>query len=96
MRLVVAVANIAMNAWGDESVLQMATGLHRKHGDRSAPANREPSDSDLDDVATIDTDLVETDVGILPFPPRPDVPEAILKLLLHGAQSSRDSGECPC
>lgn len=89
VRLVIAVANFAMNAWGDEPVLQMATALYKKYGGRSPPAKPAPLDSDLDDVAIIDTDLVETNVGTLPFPPRLDICQAVLKLLRPGPQSSR-------
>ncbi|MBN9559767.1 MAG: winged helix-turn-helix domain-containing protein [Alphaproteobacteria bacterium] len=89
VRLVVAVANFAMNAWGDEPVLQMASALHRKHGDRPLLAKKAPSDSDLENVAVIDTELVETDLGVLPFPPRADTRAAILELLGDGPQSSR-------
>lgn len=90
VRLVVSIANFAMNAWGDEPLLQLASAVHRKYGDRSPPARRAPSDSDLDDVATIDTELVETDHGTLSFPPRPDMHRPILDLLQHGPRSSRD------
>ncbi len=89
VRLVVSIANFAMNAWGDEPLLQLATALHRKHGNRSPSTKRAPSDSDLDNVATIDTDLVETDVGTLTFPPRPDMHQPIRHLLRHGPRSSR-------
>lgn len=89
VRLVIAVANFAMNAWGDEPVLQMATALHRKYGNRSPSAKWAPLDSGLDDVAVIDTDLVETDVGTFSFPPRLDICQAMLKLLRPGLQSSR-------
>jgi hypothetical protein len=90
VRLVVSIANFAMNAWGAEPLLQLASALHRKHGDRSPSPKRTPSDSDLDNVATIDTELVETDLGTLTFPPRPDMHPPILDLLQHGPRSSRD------
>jgi Mrr restriction endonuclease-like protein len=90
VRLVAAIANFAMNAWGIEPLLHLATALHRKHGDRAPPAKPAPSDGDLDEVATIDTELVETDVGILTFPPRPDMLPPILDLLRHGPTSSRE------
>ena len=57
---------------------------------RSPPAERAPSDGDLDNVATIDTELVETDEGTLTFPPRPDMYRPILNLLRHGPRSSRE------
>ena len=90
VRLVVSVANFAMNAWGDGPLLQLASAVYSKHGDRPAPAQRAPSDGELDAVATIDTELVETDLGPLPYPPRPDMHRPILDLLRHGPRSSRD------
>ena len=33
VRLVVSIANFAMNAWGAEPLLQLATAVHTKHGD---------------------------------------------------------------
>lgn len=90
VRLVTCVANFAMNAWGDEPVLRMASALHRKCGDYS-PSNRPaPSDSNLGDVAVIDMDRVETDTGILALPTRPDMQAAILQLLEDEPRSSRD------
>ena len=53
VRLVVSIANFAMNAWGDEPLLQLASAVHKKHGDLSLPARRAPLDSALDDVATM-------------------------------------------
>ncbi len=74
--------------WGPPHLL--ASAVHRKHGDRSPPGKRAPSDSDLDNVATIDAELVETNFGTLTFPPRPDMHLPILDLLRHGLRSSRE------
>jgi hypothetical protein len=90
VRLVVSIANFAMNAWGEEPLLQLASALHRKFGDQWLSAKPAPLDGDLDDMATIDTELIETDVGTLAFPPRPDTHGPILELLRHGPRSSRD------
>ena len=90
VRLVVSVANFAMNAWGDEPLLQLATAVHRKHGDRLPPAEPSPSDGDLDDIAALDFEPIETEVGILLFPPRPDMHPAILQVLAGGPRPSRD------
>lgn len=90
VRLVVSIANFAMNAWGDEPLLQLASALQRKHGERPPPSITAPPDGDLDDVATIDTELVETDRGTLTFPPRPDMHRPILDLLRRGPRSSRE------
>ncbi|GEM_PF-4448664 len=90
VRLVVSIANFAMNAWGDDPLLQLASAVHKKHGDQSPPAKRAPSDrDDLNDEAIIDTEPVETDIGIIRFPPRPDMHRPILALLRSGQQSSR-------
>ncbi len=90
VRLVVAVANFAMNAWGDNPVLQLASALHAKHGDRPPPIGSAASDSDLDPTAAIDADRVETDVGTLAFPHRGDMLSPILSLLQGAPRSSRD------
>jgi hypothetical protein len=90
VRLVVSIANFAMNAWGLPPLLQLATSVHAKHGDISAPTSRAPSDADLDEIAAIDQELVETNVGTLAFPPRPDLYEPILGLLRGGSKSSRE------
>jgi hypothetical protein len=93
VRLVTAVANFAMNAWGDEPVLQLASALHRKQGDRPPSAAPAPPDADLDDVAPVDSDAVETVDGIVGYPARPDVRAAILLQLQQGPRSSRDLEE---
>lgn len=93
VRLVAVVANFAMNAWGDEPVLRMASFLHQKSGDRSPSARPAPSDGDLDDIAALDTDLVDADTGVVAFPPRQDMHGPILKLLRRGSLSSRELEE---
>jgi hypothetical protein len=81
VRLVVSIANFAMNAWGDEPLLQLASAVHKKHGDRRPPSEPAPSDGGLDEIATTDAELVETDAGTLAFPPRLDLHQPILELL---------------
>jgi hypothetical protein len=90
VRLVTSIANFAMNAWGDEPLHQLATALHQKYGNQTPLAVRGPSDSDLDNIATIDAERVETDEGIVSFPPRPDLYRPILDLLQGGPRSSRE------
>jgi hypothetical protein len=90
VRLVVSIANFAMNAWGKVPLLELASAVHEKHGDRTSKGMRTPSDGDLDDVATIDAEMVETNVGPLAFPPRPDMHRLILDLLQNGPRSSRE------
>jgi hypothetical protein len=90
VRLVVSIANFAMNAWGDESLLQLATALSGRHGIRPPSARPAPPDADLDEVATIDVELAETDIGTIALPPRPDLHQPILALLQHGPRSSRE------
>jgi len=90
VRLVVSIANFAMNAWGEEPLLQLASAMHSRHKDIRSSARPAPSDGDLDSVATIDTELVETDVGTLTFPPRPDMHRPLLSLLRSGPRSSRE------
>lgn len=90
VRIVLAVANFAMNAWGDAPVLELASSLLKKHGEPELAATPAPSDSDLNDIAVIDDELVETDIGTLSFPPRVDLVGPLLKLLEHGPRSSRE------
>jgi len=90
VRLVAVVANFAMNAWGDEPVFRMASFLHRKIGDRKPSIRPAPSDGDLDYIAALDTEFVETDTGVVAFPPRLDMHRPILTLLRQGSLSSRD------
>jgi hypothetical protein len=89
VRLVVSIANFAMNAWGDEPLLQLASALHKKSGDRAPPTERAPADGDLDNMATIDAEFVETDVGTVVFPPRPDMRRPLVDLLRDGPLSSQ-------
>lgn len=79
-----------MNAWGIEPLLQLATALHEKHGDRAKPIKSAPADGDLDSVAVIDNEFVETNMGTLTFPPRLDMHQPILHLLENGPLSSRE------
>jgi len=90
VRLVVSIANFAMNAWGEEPLLQLASAVHCKYGGRAPPTEPAPSDSELDDIAALDSEPVETDVGTIPFPPRPDMHPAILQFLTRGPRSSRE------
>jgi hypothetical protein len=79
-----------MNAWGVVPLFQLAGAIHTMHADRPLPSNHGPPDSDLDAVAPTDTDQIETNVGILAFPPRADMLRAIVGLLLDGPRSSRE------
>ena len=88
--IVLAVANFAMNAWGAAPVLDLASSLLRKHGEPELSARPASSDSDLNDVAVIDDELIETDIGTLSFPPRANLIGPLLKLLEHGPRSSRE------
>jgi hypothetical protein len=91
VRLVVSIANFAMNAWGETPLLVLASAKHGKYGDRSPQTERAIADSDLDDVAALDTELVETNVGTIAFPPRADMHRPILDLLTVVARTR----ECP-
>ena len=92
VRLVVAIANFAMNAWGDEPVLRMASALRNKHGDHLTFSKRRsaPSDAKLDEIATTDMEFMETSDGVVAFPRRPDLRNPVLEILKGGPQSSRD------
>lgn len=90
VRLVAAVANFAMNAWGDEPVLRMASFLSQKSGNRLLLTRQSPRDGNLDNTAAVDMERVDTDTGILAFPPRLDMHGPILTLLKQGELSSRE------
>jgi hypothetical protein len=90
VRLVVSIANFAMNAWGEVPLLHLATAVHAKHGSRAMPNHGSPPDGDLDEVAMTDAESVETDLGIIQLPPRSDMRAPILHLLRRGPRSSRD------
>jgi hypothetical protein len=78
-----------MNAWGDGPLIILSDGVYRKHGERPSKVKRAPSDGDLDNIARIDAEFVETDLGTLSFPPRPDMHRPILEMLKTGCKSSR-------
>jgi hypothetical protein len=40
VRLVVSIANFAMNAWGDIPLLQLTSAIHKKHTDCLPPSER--------------------------------------------------------
>jgi hypothetical protein len=62
--------------------------LHKKSGDRAPQTERAPADGDLDNMAEIDAEFVETDVGT-GFPPRPDMRRPLIDLLRAGPLSSQ-------
>ena len=89
VRLVVSIANFAMNAWGDAPLLRLAAAVSEKHGGQSPRAKNSPKDADLDEVAATEMEVVETDQGNLVFPPRPDMHQPILDLLEIECRFSR-------
>jgi hypothetical protein len=92
VRLVLAIANFAMNAWGLEPLIDLSDGVHKKHprdAERQAHKPSGPADANLDKEATLDADFVETDDGIAAFPPRSDMHLTILKFLADGPKTSR-------
>lgn len=89
VRLVVGIANFGMNAWGLAPLHELASAIHRLHGDCPAFTGVVPAAGELDAVAVIDDEYIETDQGIVGFPPRPDIQQAILSILLAGPASSR-------
>jgi hypothetical protein len=90
VRLVVAIANFAMNAWGLPPLVELAAAVQSRHQHRPARPAGPPTDAPLDDMARIDADFVATDAGILPFPPRSDMHDPLLQLLRAGQASSRE------
>jgi hypothetical protein len=89
VRLVVAIANFAMNAWGEQPLFKLSSAVHGKHGMSLVGTKPGPEDADLDNVATLEIELADTDSGLFPFPPRPDLYAPILDILRRGEKSSR-------
>jgi hypothetical protein len=87
VRLVVSIANFAMNAWGEEPLRELASAVARV-GRQCNLVSQAPCDDDLDDSAKTDADLVETSTGIVRFPPRTDLHQPILEMLARGPKSS--------
>lgn len=85
MRLVVSIANFAMKAWGDGPLKVLATGVHRSHGEQ-----RHEADADLDNIAAIDEDFVDTDRGLVPFPKRRGMHQPTLDFLGEKSRTSRE------
>ena len=92
VRVVAAIANFAMNAWGDQPLSILAEAVQRKQGRQahSIPNQMLPVDINLQNENALDADQADTDTGITRFPPRSDLQEAIVELLRSGPQSSRE------
>ena len=90
LRLVVSIADFAMNAWGDVPLHQLASAMHKKYGDPAPLSTPGPSDAHLEVLATLDSNQAETDVGTVAFPFRTDLHGPILNLLHDGSKSSRE------
>ena len=90
VRLVVSIANFAMNAWGDGPLKVLATGVHRLHGEQRHETKQSPKDADLDNMAAIDEEFVDTDRGTLPFPKRRDMHQPTLDFLREKTRTSRE------
>ena len=90
VRLVLSIANFAMNAWGLEPLQELSTAMHCFQGSQPASAGGAPQDSDLDENAAIGDELIETPLGVVALPLRNDLHQPLLRLLREGARSSRD------
>jgi hypothetical protein len=76
VRIVVQVANFAMNAWGLLPVHQLAQGILRVNGPYAEPPplTIEPTDETLgQEPLTVEGEIVDTDQGMLVFPQRSDL-----------------------
>jgi hypothetical protein len=91
VRLVVAIANFGMNAWGLEPLIELSHAVSARHEKVPSPvAPTGPPDANLDMGAILDAEFVETDDGVLAFPPRTDVHIPILCFLKDGPKTSRE------
>lgn len=90
VRLVVSIANFAMNAWGEEPLLRLAWALCGSPRAGAGLPTKGPVDDDLNDSAKTDADVVDTAIGKLRFPPRADLCVAILDFLKDGPKWSWD------
>jgi Mrr N-terminal domain len=93
VRLVASIANFAMNAWGVDPLIELATAMHSKHGERDLPTSDERADLHIDDTESLDADRYETDEGLISFPPREDLFPPILNLLRDREHKSREIEE---
>jgi hypothetical protein len=91
LRLVVSIANFAMNAWGLEPLLELAAAVHMKQGDPTRRHAGGETDAALDEVAATDADRIDTNKGVVSFPPRADLYEPIVRII--GARGQRSSRE---
>jgi hypothetical protein len=91
VRLVLAIANFAMNAWGLRPLIELSNAVATKHGQggRAMQTEQGPADANLDMEATLDAEFVETDKGLLAFPPRMDMHVPILRFLEDSPKTSR-------
>jgi hypothetical protein len=92
VRLVTSVANFAMNSWGLDPVLVLASAMSKAHGDRP-PVTEGPDDAGLPAEAVADGERLIGDNGAVSFPARADLSEAIVSLLSRRTSSSREMEE---
>ena len=93
VRLVVSVANFAMNAWGEEPLRQLASAICERPMFAVALEAKGPVDDDLSDSAKTDAEVIETPAGRFRFPPREDMCEAVLDFLKDGPEWSSEIEE---
>jgi hypothetical protein len=93
VRLVVSIANFAMNAWSLDPLIELATAAHAKHGTRHPGREHEPADLAVDSAEGVDADRYETDAGVVSFPPRQDLLPPILEFLQDRERKSREIEE---
>jgi hypothetical protein len=97
VRLVVAIANFAMNAWGLEPLVELSNAVYTKQPLKADLSSKQrvskpsgPADANLDREATLDADFIETDDGIVAFPPRSDMHMPILNFLEDAPKTARE------
>ena len=93
VRLVTSIANFAMNAWGLDPLIQLATAVHSKHGGWELLIKAEKADVEIDEPGSLDGEEYQTNEGIVSFPPREDLCPPILKYLVGRELISRDIEE---
>lgn len=93
VRVVVQVANFAMNAWGLSPLHQLAEGILRVNGPYAeAPLSSiGPKDESIaQEPLTVEGEIVDTDQGMLVFPQRSDLIGPALAFIRTGEKNSHE------
>jgi hypothetical protein len=93
VRIVVQVANFAMNAWGLAPVHQLAQGILHVNGPYAEPlpSTFGPTDATIgQEPLSVEGEVVDTDQGMLVFPQRSDLIWPALAFIQTGEKNSQE------